>query len=122
MSTLFTPYSLKGATFRNRIAVSPMCQYSSVDGVANDWHTTHYTSFARGGAGLVVIEATAVSPEGRITPACMGLWNVQGSVLGIWYFIDALSLRRRRWSRASTGLIRNLRMSPARISRGPLPE
>lgn len=75
MSTLFTPYSLKNVTFRNRIAASPMCQYSAVDGVANAWHQTHYATLARGGAGLVVLEATAVSPEGRITPACLGLWN-----------------------------------------------
>lgn len=75
MSKLFTPFSLKSVTFRNRIAVSPMCQYSATDGVANQWHSTHYPSLARGGAGLVVMEATAVSPEGRITPACLGLWN-----------------------------------------------
>ena len=75
MSKLFTPYTLKSATFRNRIAVSPMCQYSAADGLANDWHRAHYTGLARGGSGLVVVEATAVSPEGRITPACLGLWN-----------------------------------------------
>lgn len=75
MATLFVPYTLKDVSFRNRIAVSPMCQYSAVDGLANDWHLPHYASLARGGAGLVVVEATAVSPEGRITPACLGLWN-----------------------------------------------
>jgi 2,4-dienoyl-CoA reductase-like NADH-dependent reductase (Old Yellow Enzyme family) len=75
MAKLFTPFSLKGVTMRNRISVSPMCQYSAADGVVNAWHQTHYTSLARGGAGLVVVEATAVSPEGRITPACLGLWN-----------------------------------------------
>jgi 2,4-dienoyl-CoA reductase-like NADH-dependent reductase (Old Yellow Enzyme family) len=75
MSKLFTPYHLKSVQFRNRVAVSPMCQYSSVDGLANQWHQAHYTSLARGGAGLVVVEATAVSPEGRITPGCHGLWN-----------------------------------------------
>lgn len=75
MPKLFTPYSLKSIPFRNRIAVSPMCQYSATDGVANDWHQVHYGTLARGGAGLVVVEATAVSPEGRITPACLGLWN-----------------------------------------------
>lgn len=72
---LFTPFSLKGITFRNRIAVSPMCQYQAVDGLPTDWHPTHYESRARGGAGLVVVEATAVSPEGRITPGCLGLWS-----------------------------------------------
>jgi 2,4-dienoyl-CoA reductase-like NADH-dependent reductase (Old Yellow Enzyme family) len=75
MSKLFTPYTLKSATFRNRIAASPMCQYSAADGLVNDWHLAHYTALARGGSSLVVVEATAVSPEGRITPGCLGLWN-----------------------------------------------
>ncbi|MEA4838481.1 MAG: NADH:flavin oxidoreductase/NADH oxidase [Rhodospirillaceae bacterium] len=75
MPTLFDPFTLKGAHLRNRIAVSPMCPYSATDGVANDWHHVHYAGLARGGAALVVVEATAVSPEGRITPACLGLWN-----------------------------------------------
>jgi 2,4-dienoyl-CoA reductase-like NADH-dependent reductase (Old Yellow Enzyme family) len=75
MPGLFDPYSLKGVTLRNRIAVSPMCQYMAQDGVISDWHRAHYTSLARGGAGLVVVEATAVSPEGRITWADLGLWN-----------------------------------------------
>ncbi|MDE1181103.1 NADH:flavin oxidoreductase/NADH oxidase [Paraburkholderia sp.] len=75
MSALFSPYTLKDVSLRNRIAVPPMCQYSAVDGFTNDWHQTHYSSIARGGAGLVIVEATAVSPEGRITPACTGLWN-----------------------------------------------
>lgn len=73
--TLFSPYSLKDARLRNRIAIPPMCQYSATDGFANDWHLAHYTGLARGGAALVIVEATAVSPEGRITPACLGLWN-----------------------------------------------
>ncbi len=72
---LFTPFTLKGITLRNRIAVSPMCQYQAREGLPTAWHPTHYQSLARGGAGLVVVEATAVSPEGRITPACMGLWS-----------------------------------------------
>lgn len=75
MSALFTPFTLKGITLRNRIAVPPMCQYSATDGVTNEWHLGHYTGLARGGAGLVIVEATAVSPEGRITPGCTGLWN-----------------------------------------------
>ena len=75
MSALFTPYRLKSVELRNRIAIPPMCQYSATDGVANDWHQTHYASLARGGAGLVIVEATGVSPEGRITPGCLGLWN-----------------------------------------------
>ncbi|WP_045049180.1 NADH:flavin oxidoreductase/NADH oxidase [Rouxiella chamberiensis] len=75
MSGLFSTFKLKDVTLRNRIAIPPMCQYSAVDGVANDWHRVHYASLARGGAGLVIVEATAVSPEGRITPGCLGLWN-----------------------------------------------
>jgi NADPH2 dehydrogenase len=75
MSSLFTPFSLKDVTLRNRIAVSPMCQYSAVDGVVNDWHFAHLAGLARGGAGLVIAEATAISPEGRITPGCAGLWT-----------------------------------------------
>lgn len=72
---LFTPFQLKDVTLRNRIAVPPMCQYSAVDGFTTDWHLSHYAGLARGGAGLVIVEATAVSPEGRITPGCTGLWN-----------------------------------------------
>lgn len=75
MSALYTPYSLKDITLRNRIAVPPMCQYSAVDGLTNEWHQSHYASLARGGSGLVVVEATGVSPEGRITPGCTGIWN-----------------------------------------------
>ncbi|VTS06435.1 NADH:flavin oxidoreductase/NADH oxidase [Tuwongella immobilis] len=74
MSQLFSPYSLKDVTLRNRVAVSPMCQYSSEDGFPNDWHLVHLGSRAVGGAGLVIVEATAVSPEGRISPADSGIW------------------------------------------------
>jgi len=77
MPALFQPFKLKDITLRNRIAVAPMCQYMAVDGLANDWHLAHYTGMARGGAALVVIEATAVAAEGRITPACTGIWNDQ---------------------------------------------
>ena len=75
MSALFQSYTLKDITLRNRIAVPPMCQYMAVDGQANDWHLSHYAGMARGGAGLVIVEATAVAPEGRITPGCTGIWN-----------------------------------------------
>lgn len=75
MPGLFDPYTLKGITLRNRIAVSPMCQYMARDGLINEWHRVHYASLARGGAGLVCVEATAVAPEGRITWADLGLWN-----------------------------------------------
>ncbi len=75
MPHLFEPFTLKGVTLRNRIVVSPMCQYMATEGVVNDWHHAHYASLARGGAGLVMIEATAVSAEGRITWGDVGLWN-----------------------------------------------
>jgi len=75
MSALFEPFKLKDVTLRNRIAVPPMCQYVAEDGVVNDWHHVHLAGIARGGAGLVIAEATAVSPEGRITPGCAGLWT-----------------------------------------------
>jgi 2,4-dienoyl-CoA reductase-like NADH-dependent reductase (Old Yellow Enzyme family) len=75
MSHLFSPVQLRSTTIRNRVWVAPMCQYSAVDGVPNDWHLVHLGSFARGGAGLVLTEATGVSPEGRISPADTGIWN-----------------------------------------------
>lgn len=75
MTALFSPFALKDVTLRNRIAVPPMCQYSAQDGFVTDWHLPHYASLARGGAGLVIVEATAVAPEGRITPYCTGLWD-----------------------------------------------
>ena len=75
MSLLFAPLTLRGLTLRNRIGVAPMCQYSSVDGFANDWHLVHLGAFATGGAGLVISEATAVVPEGRISSADLGLWH-----------------------------------------------
>jgi 2,4-dienoyl-CoA reductase-like NADH-dependent reductase (Old Yellow Enzyme family) len=74
-SHLFSPLKLRGITLPNRIVVSPMCQYSSVDGVASDWHLAHLGSRAIGGAGLVFTEATAVVPEGRISPQDAGLWR-----------------------------------------------
>ena len=98
MSQLFSPFTIKNTTFKNRIVVSPMCQYSSVDGFANDWHLVHLGARAVGGAGLVITEAAAVTPEGRITPDDLGIWKdehidflkritafieLQGSVAGI---------------------------------------
>jgi 2,4-dienoyl-CoA reductase-like NADH-dependent reductase (Old Yellow Enzyme family) len=75
MSTLFSRFTLRSVTFRNRIFVSPMCQYSSNNGLPTDWHLVHLGSRAVGGAGLVMVEATAVSPEGRISPADSGIWS-----------------------------------------------
>ncbi|WP_257311343.1 NADH:flavin oxidoreductase/NADH oxidase [Geothrix fuzhouensis] len=75
MSRLFQPLPLRGLTLPNRIAVSPMCQYQAQDGLANDWHLVHLGGLAQGGAGLVFTEATAVVPEGRISPDDLGLWD-----------------------------------------------
>ena len=72
---MFAPFRLRDLWLPNRVVVSPMAQYSAVDGVPNDWHLVHYGSRAQGGAGLVFVEMTCVSPEGRITPGCTGLWN-----------------------------------------------
>lgn len=75
MSSLFSSFHLKTIRLRNRIVVSPMCQYMAREGHLTDWHQTHYAALARGGPGLVVVEATAVSAAGRITPGDAGLWN-----------------------------------------------
>jgi 2,4-dienoyl-CoA reductase (NADPH2) len=72
---LLSPYTLRGVTFRNRVVVSPMCQYCAKDGFADDWHLVHLGSRAQGGAGLVFVEATAVAAEGRITPGDLGIWT-----------------------------------------------
>ncbi|MCZ7564021.1 MAG: NADH:flavin oxidoreductase/NADH oxidase [Burkholderiales bacterium] len=72
---LFRPLTLRSVTARNRIMLSPMCQYSARDGLADDWHFAHLAARAVGGAGIVCVEATHVAPAGRITPHCLGLWN-----------------------------------------------
>ena len=79
MSLLFSSYALSSPrgplTLSNRIVVAPMCQYSAVNGEAQDWHLMHWGNLLNSGAGLFIIEATGVTPEGRITPACLGLWD-----------------------------------------------
>ncbi len=75
MSVLFSPLSIKSVTIKNRIAISPMCQYSAIDGFPNDWHLVHLGSRAVGGAGLIITEACAVVPEGRITSHDIGIWK-----------------------------------------------
>lgn len=89
MPTLFSPLTIKNITVKNRIVVSPMCQYSSVDGFANDWHLVHLGSRAVGGAGLIITEATAVSPEGRISPEDLGLWKDE-HIPGLKRIVDFL--------------------------------
>ncbi len=75
MALLFEPVELRELKLKNRIIIPPMCQYSAANGDATDWHLIHYGSLAFSGAGLLIIEASAVSPEGRITPDCLGLWS-----------------------------------------------
>lgn len=75
MAQLFDPIALRGLVLPNRVIVSPMCQYSAQDGNANEWHVAHLSSLSLGGMGLLCLEATAVTPEGRISPGCLGLWS-----------------------------------------------
>src|SRR5512140_2258947 len=72
---LLSPLTIRGITFRNRIAMSPMCQYSADEGLANDWHLVHLGSRAAGGVALVMVEATAVTRDGRVSPGDLGIWN-----------------------------------------------
>lgn len=91
MALLFEPLSIRGIELKNRLVVSPMCQYSSEDGFANDWHLVHLGSHAVGGAGLVFTEATAVSSAGRISPGDLGIWKDQhiGQLKRIISFIES---------------------------------
>src|SRR3972149_5649684 len=90
-SALFTPLTLRGVTFRNRILVSPMCQYSCTDGLAGDWHMVHLGSRAVGGAAAVITEATAITADGRISPVDLGIWQDEHVEMlsRIFTFIDS---------------------------------
>ncbi len=99
MSLLFTPITLGGLTLANRIAVSPMCQYSAVDGSATDWHVQHLGSLSLSGAGLVIAEATAVEPAGRITPGCLGLYCDANEAA-----LERVVATCRRWGSARLGI------------------
>lgn len=95
MSKLFSPLRIRGITLKNRIAVSPMCQYSCVEGMVTDWHLVHLGSRAIGGAALILTEATAVAPEGRISPDDAGIWNdahaeAFGKIAGFIYSANAV--------------------------------
>ncbi len=89
MSQLFSPYTLRGLTLRNRTVVAPMCQYSARHGLANDWHLVHLGRFALGGFGLVILEATGVTPEGRISYGDLGLWD-DGQIEPLRRIVDFL--------------------------------
>ncbi len=99
VSKLFSPITLRGATFENRIVVSPMCQYSSIDGNANDWHVVNLGHFALSGPGLAMFEATHVSPEGRITDRDLGLYSDdnEAAISRVVAFI-------RRWTKSKIGV------------------
>ena len=86
---LFEPLTIRGATLVNRIVVAPMCQYSAIGGEPQEWHLQHYGSFVASGPGLVVIEATAVAPEGRISPGCLGLYS-EACVAGFAHLVRAI--------------------------------
>ena len=98
-SRLFEPITLGGVTFANRIAVSPMCQYSAEDGSANDWHLQHLGSLSLSGAGLVIVEQTAVEPEGRITHGCLGLYSDANEAA-----LGRAVAHCRRWGSARLGI------------------
>lgn len=112
MSKLFSPYTLREVEFRNRIFVSPMCQYSAQDGLANTWHLVHLGSRAVGGAGMVMVEATAVTPEGRISPHDMGMWSASHAeaLTPIAHFI-----REHGACRASSWRMPGARLPPMRL-------
>jgi 2,4-dienoyl-CoA reductase-like NADH-dependent reductase (Old Yellow Enzyme family) len=91
MSKLFSSLIIKNITLKNRIVMSPMCQYTSIDGFSNDWHMVHLGSRAVGGTGLIIAEATAVSQEGRITPGDLGLWKDE-HIHGLSRIVDFINL------------------------------
>ena len=84
---LFSPLKLRGISLRNRVAVSPMCQYRAIDGIVGEWHFAHHARFALGGVGTAFVEATAVTCDGRITHGCTGLWH-DGQIAGLKRIVD----------------------------------
>jgi len=98
-SHLFSPITIGGVTLANRVAVSPMCQYSAADGNANDWHLQHLGSLSMSGAGLLIVEMTAVEAAGRITPACLGLYSDANEAA-----LERVVATCRRWGTATLGL------------------
>jgi NADPH2 dehydrogenase len=98
-SHLLSPIAIGGLTLANRIAVSPMCQYSAANGSANDWHLQHLGSLSLSGAGVLIVEATAVEPEGRITPACLGLYSDENEAA-----MERVVATCRRWGNTKLGI------------------
>src|SRR5919199_6698687 len=99
MSALFSPYRVGSLTLRNRIVIAPMCQYSADEGRATDWHVIHLGNLALSGAGLLIIEATAVTPEGRISPDDLGLWSDETEA-ALGRVLESV----RRWSDMPIGI------------------
>ena len=120
MSKLFSPVTMRDVTMDNRIVVSPMCQYLSEDGSANDWHLMHLGQFAMGAGGLVITEATHVSPEGRITPKCLGLYSDENerTLKRVIEFCKAHGVARMGIQLAHAG--RKASTRPPLIGGGPL--
>jgi len=121
MPTLFDQFTVRGVTLRNRVVLSPMCQYSSDDGFSNDWHLAHLGARAAGGCGLIVAEATGVEARGRITPNCLGIWKdehidglkritafvkARGAAIGMQLaHAGAKASRHRPWNPNSNGYV-----------------
>ncbi|TCT06737.1 NADH:flavin oxidoreductase/NADH oxidase [Aquabacter spiritensis] len=99
MSALFTPWSLRSLTLANRIVIAPMCQYSAKDGTASDWHLIHLGTLSQSGAGLLILEATSVEPEGRISPEDLGLWSDENEAA-----LAEVIARVRAWSPMPIGV------------------
>ena len=112
---MFTPFRLRDLRLENRIVVSPMAQYRAVDGTPKDWHFVHYAERAKGGAGLIFTEMTCVSPEGRITPGCTGLYDPAHEAAGSASSISSMP-RRRQKSPSSSG-IRGRKDRPSSVGR-----
>ena len=107
MSTMFSPCALGPLQLKNRIVIAPMCQYSAVDGAATDWHRIHLGHLALSGAGLLIIEATAVESIGRITPGCLGLWS-DATEAALGRVLQTVRAARRIGERADDALQRRL--------------
>ena len=121
MSQLFTPLRLRHLEIRNRVWVSPMCQYSSADGMPQAWHLVHLGSFARGGAGLVFSEASAVLPEGRISPADAGIWNDEQAAAWV-PIVDFVHAQGAQAGMQLAHAGRKASTVPPFVGRGPVPD
>src|ERR1700690_2163628 len=129
-TVLFSPLTLRDLTLKNRIVVSPMCQYSATEGVANEWHYQHHTRFAAGGFGLIFVEATGVERRGRITHGCTGIWEdaqiaplrrIVEAAKGLGAAIGIQLAHAGRKASISRPWEGDCPLSPREIARGELP-